>query len=380
MSGALIKWAGGKEKELRYISSCLPAKFENFYDPFVGGGSVFAAIQASHYYINDKSAELMAFYHNVATINPSFFFWLNQINASWERTLLYSYRQVYLAHLYEQFRKGKVPAEEVTQATKQYILQKQSEILQLLGKNFKWQPLNFVTHIEENISRKLIRMYQLEQSRGKMPEPDISDNISTAFMGGLYIYFRDLYNNLGEIAQDPPLHNALFVFIRNYAYAGMFRYNKEGRFNVPYGGMAYNRKVLTEKMNYYRSSKLLLRFKKTTLMNADFEIFLNKQRPSKDDFIFLDPPYDSDFSTYANNAFTKQDHRRLALYLQEGCSAKWMLVIKNTPLIQSLYIKPGRYIYSFDKQYLVSFMNRNNREAKHLIITNYPTALSLKTI
>ena len=89
------------------------------------------------------------------------------------------------------------------------------------------------------------------------------------------------------------------------------------------------------------------------------------------DFVFLDPPYDSDFSTYAQNEFTKEDQRRLADYLCNKCKGKWMMVIKYTPFIFSLYDGKGLNISTFDKKYLVSFMNRNDKQAEHLIIMNY---------
>ena len=41
----IVKWPGGKEKELKYILPNAP-KFENYYEPFVGGGAVFMAIRA----------------------------------------------------------------------------------------------------------------------------------------------------------------------------------------------------------------------------------------------------------------------------------------------------------------------------------------------
>lgn len=90
------------------------------------------------------------------------------------------------------------------------------------------------------------------------------------------------------------------------------------------------------------------------------------------DFIFLDPPYDSEFSTYAKNEFTRADQLRLAQYLTKECEAKWMMIIKYTDFIYDLYAStPGIQIRTFDKEYLVSFMNRNNRKATHLLITNY---------
>ena len=48
-----------------------------------------------------------------------------------------------------------------------------------------------------------------------------------------------------------------------------------------------------------------------------------------------------------------------------------MLVIKNTPFIYDLYNKPNIKIKFFDKSYNVSFMNRNDRDTEHLMITNY---------
>lgn len=37
----IIKWAGGKEKELAYIKENVPNKIERYIEPFVGGGAVF---------------------------------------------------------------------------------------------------------------------------------------------------------------------------------------------------------------------------------------------------------------------------------------------------------------------------------------------------
>jgi DNA adenine methylase len=48
-----------------------------------------------------------------------------------------------------------------------------------------------------------------------------------------------------------------------------------------------------------------------------------------------------------------------------------MLIIKNTDFIKQLYFNKGLYINYFDKTYLVSFMNRNDKKAEHLLITNY---------
>ena len=151
----------------------------------------------------------------------------------------------------------------------------------------------------------------------------------------------------------------------------MFRYNSQGEFNVPYGGLSYNRKDLARKIAYIESPELQNHFHNTVIENMDFEAFLLKYPPQPNDFIFLDPPYDSEFSTYTQNEFSLKDQERLADYLLSKCQARFMLVIKNTPAILNLYVEKGLSIKVFDKKYLVSFQDRNDRQVKHLIITNY---------
>lgn len=158
----------------------------------------------------------------------------------------------------------------------------------------------------------------------------------------------------------------------------MFRYNKDGKFNVPYGGISYNRKSFLNKIMYYKNEELHEHLKKTIIGNMDFYDFMNCYEPQKDDFVFLDPPYDSEFSTYAKNEFNKDDQARLANYLIKECKANFMIVIKNTEYISSLYQAENKtangsklYVTSFDKKYFVSFQDRNNKNAQHLLITNY---------
>lgn len=110
---------------------------------------------------------------------------------------------------------------------------------------------------------------------------------------------------------------------------------------------------------------------KTKIVNADFQDFFNLYEPTEKDFIFLDPPYDTEFSTYAQNNFVKTDQKRLADFLINDCKAKWMMIIKNTDFILDLYTHPNIKISTFDKTYLVSFMNRNDKNVEHLLITNY---------
>ena len=214
-------------------------------------------------------------------------------------------------------------------------------------------------------------MKYLEKTKNNLTDNDILDNIETALKSAFYMHIRHIYNNTKKYKIDNALKSAMFLFIRNFAYSGMFRYNTKGEFNVPYGGIAYNRKNFRKKVDYLRTKELEVLLNRTTIESLDFEVFFKNHQPTKNDFVFLDPPYDSEFSTYAKNEFTKADQKRLANYLIKECKAKWMMIIKNTNFIFNLYNNKGLNIQSFDKTYLVSFMNRNDKKAEHLLIANY---------
>ena len=203
-----------------------------------------------------------------------------------------------------------------------------------------------------------------------MSEKDTLDNIECAFKSAFYMHFRHLYNEAENLNISTPFYTAIFYFIREFCYASMFRYNKSGKFNVPYGGISYNRKEFIKKINYIGSKKIKEYMENTDIYCDDFEKFLKEVKPKKDDFIFLDPPYDTEFSTYAKNEFAKNDQVRLCEYLK-NTKANIMLIIKNTDFIYSLYNTKEFKIKTFDKKYLVSFQNRNDKDVEHLLITNY---------
>lgn len=368
---SIIKWAGGKEKELPFIFSNALLSFENYYEPFVGGGAVFTAFPAKRHFINDKSSELIELYRCIASVNESFYSWMTIVTDTWQSMLKFVTKHRCLCEKYVDYRENILSEDEIKILVYDFIENNSDKLNNVLNLKFEWYRDVYFNELKKNLVRKMVRMKKIEKEKQIMSPNDIYDNIETAFMSALYMYFREIYNDKALMKSDSGLGTAMFVFIRNYAYSGMFRYSKKGIFNVPYGGIGYNHKLLVKKVEYYKSPNLLEHFKTTSICNLDFEDFFRNNPPQENDFIFLDPPYDSEFSTYAQNVFSRDDQRRLANYLINECKGKWMMIIKNTPFIYSLYNNDKLKIRTFDKKYLVSFMNRNNKKAEHLIIMNY---------
>jgi DNA adenine methylase len=369
----ILKWPGGKEKELKYILPNLPNTINRYYEPFVGGGAVYAAINARKYFINDKSNELISLYNNISNNNRNIFFnAIEEIIHNWDLLgNVIKINKIFFLTTYKNFSGNIINEEKTKTKLLAFIFDNAEQFNGMFSENFNFDTSNFLTELQTNLFRKVTRMKQIEQRKNQLSENDILDNMETALKSAFYMHFRYIYNHIEKYNINKYTKSAIFFFIRNFAYGGMFRYNSLGQFNAPYGGIQYNRKNLQKKVNYLRSAALLNMLNNTVIENLDFEEFLCRYKPLKNDFIFLDPPYDTEFSTYTKNKFDQNDQKRLANFLINKCNSHWMLIIKNTNLIEKLYFSHGLNIQSFNKTYLVSFMNRNNKDAEHLLITNY---------
>lgn len=369
----LVKWAGGKTGELKYIHPKMPEKFDRFFEPFLGGGALYFTISGNiKKVVNDFSHELVSLYKMVKNQDVEFLDSIKEIAYNWDllNEISASHKNDIIV-MYKSYSSDSMSDQKIQDWIAKFIIKNSIQFNGMLSLSFNTDIQNFIKEIERGFFNKMRRMKKIEFERGKLPDKDIVDNFEGVLKSALYNHFRYLYNNIERHSFNESFSTALFFFIRNYAYSGMFRYNKNGDFNVPYGGIGYNKKSLIQKYNYFQEEVLRTHLKNTKIENDDFEKFLINNKPTKNDFIFLDPPYDSEFSTYAKNEFDRGDQVRLANYLINNCPAKWMMIIKNTDFIFNLYKDKGLNLLSFDKRYLVSFQNRNDKDVEHLMIANY---------
>jgi DNA adenine methylase len=61
----LLKWPGGKRKLLGKILPLLPQQFGKYYEPFLGGGALFFALQPGLASLSDNNADLICAYTQV---------------------------------------------------------------------------------------------------------------------------------------------------------------------------------------------------------------------------------------------------------------------------------------------------------------------------
>jgi DNA adenine methylase len=146
----------------------------------------------------------------------------------------------------------------------------------------------------------------------------------------LFYEHRDRFNALLASGKGATKEAAgLFYYLNRTGFNGLCRFNRSGEFNVPFG--RYVRITYTRDFTPYRDT-----FADWTFTNADVEA----AQIERSDFIYADPPYDVEFTQYAQGGFTWEDQERTAEWLSKH-RGPVVLVNQATPRIQKLYRKLG---------------------------------------
>lgn len=61
----VLKYRGGKLREIKYFEKYLPSEFDTYIEPFVGGGAVYFHLEHNKNIINDINSKLINFYHQL---------------------------------------------------------------------------------------------------------------------------------------------------------------------------------------------------------------------------------------------------------------------------------------------------------------------------
>lgn len=176
---------------------------------------------------------------------------------------------------------------------------------------------------------------------------------------------EETYYKVRDYDITDTLDNAKrFYYLRKTCFRGMLRYNKKGEFNIPFG------RYKTFNFEEIKNKEYEELLKRTEICNKSFETIFNDYNDSNN-FMFLDPPYDSEFTDYGYCTFGKDEQRKLAKCFKET-NIKCLMIIGKTPFIEELY--KDYIVDEYDKKYrfkLHSGRIGDEINTKHLVIKNY---------
>lgn len=127
-----------------------------------------------------------------------------------------------------------------------------------------------------------------------------------------------------------PEQAARFIYLNRYCFNGLYRTNRSGGFNVPYGDPKGSHHIDEDRLRV--ASRL---FRDTQFVCGDFEETLQYALPG--DFVYLDPPYTVShrrgFTEYQATGFTTHDLGRLrrALTSLDGRGIAFLVSYAESP-------------------------------------------------
>jgi len=75
----IVKWSGGKSKELPLVKQYKPKTFTTYYEPFVGGGAVWFNLNHSKNVVSDNFVELIGFYNTIKEYKQEALDYINKV-------------------------------------------------------------------------------------------------------------------------------------------------------------------------------------------------------------------------------------------------------------------------------------------------------------
>lgn len=149
-----------------------------------------------------------------------------------------------------------------------------------------------------------------------------------------YYQIRDSYNqqrygtDYESYSSEWVNRTAYLIFLNKTGYNGLFRLNRSGEYNVPFG--RYPNPTICDEANLYLVHDAL---QKTELLCADFT--QAGQFIIKDTLVYMDPPYrplnrTSHFTDYSASGFGEDDQKRLAHFYQDMDERGSYLLLSNS--------------------------------------------------
>ena len=175
---------------------------------------------------------------------------------------------------------------------------------------------------------------------------------------------KDKFNQIADYKRA-----ARTIYLNKACFNGLYRVNHKNEFNVPFGKK--------EKVNTYEGQNLgiicgYLNYNNVKILSTDFAEAVKDAQ--KGDFVYFDPPHDSDtsaFNSYTEDGFDKKEQLRLFELFKEldkrGCYV--MLSNHNTQLINDLY--KDFHIHVIEAKRNINSNGKKRGKVEDVIITNY---------
>ena len=157
---------------------------------------------------------------------------------------------------------------------------------------------------------------------------DINPDLALETEGRRKDFFTAARERFNEKRLGPIENTTKFFFLNRTCFNGLYRVNKKGLFNVPFG--KYSNPTICDPETILKDSELLQRVE---ILNGDFEATFEYAQGNS--FFYFDPPYrplsdTSSFNDYAKESFNDDAQIRLKVYCDRINEAGFHFMLSNS--------------------------------------------------
>ncbi|MFA5315813.1 MAG: Dam family site-specific DNA-(adenine-N6)-methyltransferase [Dehalococcoidales bacterium] len=218
---------------------------------------------------------------------------------------------------------------------------------------------------------KIVKLYNLSRS---YKEDVVPSKLKKRWEKTYYARFnKEGYEKLRGNYNNASKKNPLVLYmLLIYGFNRMLRFNRNGHFNLPVGNVDFNKNVVAALNEYFNTVKT----RNILFKSIDFRSFLKSHKYSKNDFIYLDPPYLTTFSEY-NKLWNEKSEKDLLAMIdvldKQGVRFALSNVThyngdKNKILLNWMQ---KYYVHKIRSNYISYHNNSTKKEITEVLITNY---------
>ena len=236
--------------------------------------------------------------------------------------------------------------------------------------------LNYKNFYVNDINSNIINFYKLLQRKPDYLIKHISElaRVYNSYNGSekekYYYNLREQFNE----EKDQDNKSILFYFLMKTGFNGVYRENKNGKFNVPFGR---KEKIIVNEEYLEELSKLI---KPVKFYNLDYKTFLDKMKKDgivENSFMYFDPPYLPDDllvsqkqELYTNDTF---DHRGFVDKIIDLKGKYMMISMSDSKQADEIY---GKFIKNSMKKILRTINPIKLFSSTEIAFTNYKIELN----
>ncbi|MBW2043222.1 MAG: DNA adenine methylase [Deltaproteobacteria bacterium] len=250
-----------------------------------------------------------------------------------------------------------------------YIAQKYTTIERFYLLDVNADLINCYKAVKENVDDLIACLTELEAAFLPLDEMKRKE---------FYLNMRLRFNAEKQEAFDARTASML-IFLNRTCFNGLYRVNKKGLFNVPYG--RYKNPRICNEVNLRSASEILQRAR---IICGDFmesETYIDENT-----FVYFDPPYrplspTANFTAYSKGSFSEEDQLRLAQFCKLVCTKNAKLLLSNSDpknenpgdhFFEDQYKKEdGFFIDRVKAARAINCKGTGRGQIKELLITNY---------